>query len=392
MGDQEGRDMTITPIDELPRQPPQAGRIRIGEQVKSRKSDAMFPTSLDHFRFTSPDRELVEWCAETFGGTVKPFGTSSSGDRWMVDSEVTELEVIVAGYTMSYELWNPHLERRCGGATPQPSCEISQDTPDGSDRIVVPCICAHKGLDDYTRECDKILRLPVVFEHGPSVGSWRFDTRSDHSQKEIRGYFDMVAELAGVIRHRATMKLNERRMPTERGKPNKVYKVVTLDYRGGIESLVAGDARLVQLPAPSSPTVAALGAGASSVTRPSSTPEAGEPMAGEAGDEDQSPPVGPSPASPPTIGRTRMPEGDLYKLLDDDIVDAEVVEDDEARKWLDELPQNKRNAVLRRAREVARAHGEPEPTVAAAIPDHILQQIKEQVEAGDDARVRTSSD
>jgi hypothetical protein len=59
------------------------------------------------------------------------------------------------------------------------------------------------------------------------------------------------------------------------------------------------------------------------------------------------------------------------------------------REWLDRLPQTQRNAALRKAREIARAHGDPEPTVAAAIPDHILEQLK----AGDDdARVRTTSD
>jgi Recombination directionality factor-like len=387
-----------TPIGQLDYRLPQAGRIRTGEKVWSDKFKKYLPHALDHFRLTSGDEELVAWAAKNYGGTVRPFDTQGSGDKWMVDTEATVLNVaapVPSGITLAYELWDPHLIRRCNGE----HCNVLMGTPDDAEFVPVDCICARKGA----LECDMKLRLSVLLgardedsPGPPTLGTWRWDTESDNAIKEIRGVFRALQEWVGPGLHRCKMRLEERRQP------RKKYKVVVLDPGISIESLVAGDTRLVQLPTPQVPAVGELEAGASSVTPP--TPHgAGEPMAGGAGEVEPAPPVGPSPASPPrdiykTYGVAPLtPElqADAKKAQetffpDDDIVDAEVV-DDAAREWLDKLPQTHRNAALRKAREIARRHGDPEPTVAAAIPDHILQQLME--EAGDDdPRVRTPSD
>jgi Recombination directionality factor-like len=359
--------MTVpTPIGQLDYRLPQAGRIRTGEKVWNAKRQKYLPTTLDHFRFTSGDGGLIEFVAQRYGGKAEKWEAQGSGDKWKVDTEADSIDVIVAvpkGFTLSYEMWDPHLIRRCNGTT----CDVLVGTPDDAQMQQMDCLCARRG----EVECDMKLRLSVLMPGMPTLGTWRWDTESDNAIKEIRGVFKALHDWVGPGLHPCKMRLEERRQP------RKKFKVVVLDPGISIESLVAGDARLVQLPAPSSPTVAELGAGASSVTRPTSTPEAGEPMAGGARGDGRPAPDDSPLASPPTD--------------DDDIVDAEVVEDD-LRDWLDKLPQTHRNAALRKAREIARQHGEPEPTVAAAIPDHILQQLKEQVEAGDDARVRTTSE
>jgi hypothetical protein len=350
----------VTPIGALDYRLPQAGRIRTGEKVWSEKRKKYLPTTLDSFRFTTGERDLLVPLAERYGGEIKPWDAQGSGDKWMVDTKATKIEVqvhVAGSLSLAYEMWDPHMTRRCNGTT----CALLVETPDDAGFQEVECVCARKGQ----LECDTKLRLSVLLPGTPTIGTWRWDSGSDNAIKEIRGFFKYMQEWAGNGLHACMMRLEERRQP------GKKFKVVVLDYEGGSESLLAGESRLVQLPA----TTGHISAGELEAGKPpvAATPSA-EPVAGEAGEGDRPQAAGPSPASPPTD--------------DDEIVDAEIVED-AAREWLDKLPQSHRNAALRKAREIARQHGEPEPTVAAAIPDHILQLLME--EAGDDARVRTDS-
>jgi hypothetical protein len=85
-------------------------------------------------------------------------------------------------------------------------------------------------------------------------------------------------------------------------------------------------------------------------------------------------------------------------VTDDDIVDAEVVDEpiphiDEAmcQVWKERLTKPERNKLLREARPVAVAMGEPVPTTFDSITLPVIDRFM-QMEAGDDARVRTSSD
>lgn len=365
----------VIPIDQFPTTPPRAGRIRTGEQVKSRKTGKMMPTAFDHFRFTSADRSLIEWCAEFYGGKVESFDVPGSGDRWKVDAPTRVIDnAIVAGYTLSYELWQPHLERRCNGQT----CEVLQSTPEGSDYVPTDCICARRGV----LECNAQLRLPVILTGAPTIGAWRWDTKSENSIKEIRGFFDM---LPGIGRYQCTMRLEDRTMPTEPGQPNRKFTVVALDYKGGIESLLAGESRLAQLPTPS--PAGALGAGASSVTHTLDPSSAGEPMAGGVGDG-AVPSTAASPTSPSTEHVSTCPFDhesceDTSCTCDCHIVDAEVVDDD-LDEWKVGLSGRQKSALLRHARDMQT----PVPATFDAIADDVLAVLK----AGEDEHTRATTD
>lgn len=372
----------VTPIGALDYRLPQAGRIRTGGKVKARNGKER-PAALDHFRFTTGERSLLVPLAEHYGGIIQPWNAPGSGDKWMVDTETTRIDVqvhVAGSVSLAYELWDPHLTRRCNGNT----CEVLVGTPDDFEIQQVDCICARKGL----LECAKLLRLSVLLPGMPTLGMWRWDTKSDNAITEILGFMKYMEEWAGNGLHECTMRLEERRQP------GKKFKVVVLDYEGGLGSLLAGESRLVQLPATTGLTSAGeLEAGAPPVTVDAPTEPA---STGGAGEADQYPPAGPSPASPPT---------------DDEIVEAEIVEDfadltggdhpndhDFRLRWLDEIKASarQRNKALRRGHEIALELGEDPPrTIDDLIPaviDRLIAEMNHLKKAGDDdPRVRTDS-
>jgi hypothetical protein len=386
---------TITPIGQLDYRLPQAGRIRTGEKTKSR-GGKQIPRALNFFRFTSGERELIDVVADRYGGTTKPFDAQGSGDKWMVDTEADVIDVILAvpkGFSLAYELWNPHLVRRCNGET----CDVLVETPDDAEIQQQDCLCARRGV----LECSTKLRVAVLLPNMPTLGAWRWDTESDNAIKEVRGVFKALNDWVGPGLHPCKMRLEERRHP------GKKFKVVVLDPGISVESLVAGDARLVQLPTPAPPRLGELEAGASSVTHTSSTPEAGEPMAGEAGEVEPAPPVGSSPASPPTVRANLMDPltGEIYKAEgDDDIVDAEVIEDltdasphmdeqidvDACRTWLAATKASGRlsSKALIQGRKLSIEAGLPAPMTIDDLTVEIIDQLRK---AGDDEHPRERS-
>lgn len=56
---------TITPLSNIDRRAPEAGRIRIG--IKSGRA----MKSIDTFRFTSPHQDVIEQLADMYGGDRK---------------------------------------------------------------------------------------------------------------------------------------------------------------------------------------------------------------------------------------------------------------------------------------------------------------------------------
>lgn len=326
---------TVVPIGMSDRRLPQAGRIRTGEQVKSR-SGKMIPKALDRFLFTSSDPELLAPLAEKYGGEVDEWNNPRSGDRYCVRSDATKINVVLPPdpLTQSYELWDPQLQRRCNGI----ECMVLMGTPDDADYQSVDCICARKGA----LECKYRLRLSVLIDDVPSLGTWRLDSSSDHVRQEMPGVVEAVEQLQERGFHHATLRLEQRRAP------RKVYTVTVLDIGASIGALVAGDARLGQLPA---------------------TP--------------RSAPVGELEAAVGDEG-TRLPESPAAPIDDDDeVVDAEIVEEVDptiASAWLDSRPTKERNRLLRRAGEIARETGGAPPINAASIPDYILSRLMEEAD------------
>src|SRR5688572_23032132 len=82
----------ITPITEMGRRAPEAGRIRLGT---SKPPDSgrgkRRPVKLKTFRFTSTQKNLIDELARQYGGTVQPW----EDGQWEVISTVDEIEVFL---------------------------------------------------------------------------------------------------------------------------------------------------------------------------------------------------------------------------------------------------------------------------------------------------------
>lgn len=355
---------TIVPIGMSERRRVRAGRIRTGEQVKSRNGK-WIPTTLDHFRFTSSHPELLEPLAAEYGGTIEEWGNRKSGDRYKVDSTAQRIEVILPPNPLHecYELWDPDLKRRCNGIV----CDALVGSPDGADREEMDCLCVRRGV----LECSYKLRLGVLIDVVQSLGVWQLHSGSDNARKEMPEVVETIEGLQGLGYFYAVLRLEQRR-----GGNNKPFWVPVLDVGASIGELMAGAKRVGQLPvAPRIAPVGELGAAAGEGV-PSSSPAA---TSDDEPDRD--------------MADHLYGQGTFQSAADDEVVDAEIVEEIAAASPHADLepdnlmyareffarvkdgPTKERNRWMRRVREIAQANGEPIPANWDAVPGHILNQL-----------------
>lgn len=330
----------VVPIGMGPRRLPQAGRIRIGE-----KGGAQGRRSINVFRFTTQDPDLLAPLAELYGGEVRPWRDPKSSDTHELRSRASKINVVLPPepLTESYELWSGKvgLERRCNGYT------VAIQRGHGDDATVVEedCLCDRTGVF----ECKYKLRISVILPEVESLGVWRLDTSSDNARKEVPAMIETIEALQERGLTRAILRLEQRSAPGKR------FNVPVLDPGVSLDALGAGASRVRQL--------------GSSAAQPHELSSGG----GVAGDVS---PKG-SPAPPPVADAS---ERDDYPMggPDDEIVDAELIEDVDptiAAAWLDNLPGKDRSRVLGRARLMSEEAGLPLPTSAAAIDPSILSVI-----------------
>lgn len=292
------------PISTIARRLPEAGRIRIG--VKTR--NAM--KSIDTFRFTSQDRASIEQVASIYGGTVQPWSDPKAvGSQFQVITEANELRIALPpdplGGSPVYEMWGGGgCERRCDGEV----CERFVQSGDGIDLEDGPCICAGKGV----LECRPITRLSVLLPEIRFIGVWRLDTKSMNAAQELPGMVELIQTLQSKGIQRAVLRV-ERREQRIAGRTNK-FVVPVLGLDASVEQLAAGSTALGQIAAAPA-DVPALGAG----------------------------------AQPPASSLDRMAldvddpedEGATYDHGDDDdVVDAEVVDEPVVVDGREVLPSN----------------------------------------------------
>ncbi len=321
--------MSLTPIEGFTRRLPQAGRIRLGKQVRNAKGK-MRPAKIDTFRFTSPISELLDPLAEIYGGQVKPWNEPKSGDRFELISKSRAIRVVLPPepYSEWYEQWtgDKGLTHRCDGQW----CDKLIGGPDGAEPMRIPCECAERGA----LACTYNLRLSLLLPEVDTMGVWRLDTKSRHARSEIPGLIEIVQMAQGRGLYKAELRLEERTAPGRR------FNVPVLDLRHSVESLIAGDARLGQLSATTA-----------------------------------SPPAAPAL----TVGSAEGEASAVSPSTDQDIVEAEVLDEHVdpmfGKAFLDALPASQRNRALRRARELAEVSGVPVPANFAGIPEQIVDRL-----------------
>lgn len=293
----------IVPTSQLQRRLPEAGRIRTG--VKKRTSNGKErPAAIPEFRFTSHDQQALAQIAEMYGGEVRPWSDpKAAGGQHEVITEASEIRVVLPpdplGGTPVYEQWGGGgCERRCNGV----DCTILQQGPDGLEPTEVPCLCDARG----EMACNVITRLTVILPEVRFAGVWRLDTKSWNAAQELPGMVDMVQQIqsTGGLAY-ATLTLKQRRSVA--GGQTRNFIVPMLGIPQTVEQLAAGQARLGSLPPP--------------------TPERMELGAGSSGEVEQSDDAVPLAE----LGESVPPAAALSPdTLDDEIVDAEIVESPQA--------------------------------------------------------------
>jgi hypothetical protein len=193
----------VVPLTQLARRIPEAGRIRMG--VKTARA----MTSINTLRFTSPDRGLIEQIARLYGGDVKPWNEPKAANTHqfevIVTAEHIPVFVVPDGLSINYELWaGGGCVRRCDGEI----CEVQRKTPDGGELVDVACIC----VAERVMECRPYTRMQLVLPEISFAGVWRLETKGWNAAHELPGMFDMIAQLQGTGRMvRALLSIEHRR-------------------------------------------------------------------------------------------------------------------------------------------------------------------------------------
>jgi len=177
----------IVAISNLDRRMPEAGRIRLGERT------ARAMKSLDHLRFTSPRRDLIDQIAGQYGGRVtewnEPSSTSPHQFQVTITADLVDVYLVPGGLNTQYEAWEGGgAARRCDGET----CEIPVQTADGYDMQPVPCLCRAQNV----ALCKPYTRMQLILPTIAFAGTWRLETKGWNAAHELPGMYDMISTLA----------------------------------------------------------------------------------------------------------------------------------------------------------------------------------------------------
>lgn len=211
----------IQPLADIETRAPEAGRIRLG--IKTGKA----MKSIDTFRFTSPYKDCIEALAVQYGGEVKPWvdPKASPNNQWEVITKASEIEVFLPPSPVStwYELYaGSGLQRRCDGQT----CQVPQQTGPGQwEPVDTPCICSAK----QSMECSPHTRLKVLLPNVPFRGIWRLETKGWNALKELPGMADLIRQLndSGSM-VRVALGIEKRSQMRPSGKRNFVTPTLTM--------------------------------------------------------------------------------------------------------------------------------------------------------------------
>jgi hypothetical protein len=238
----------VVRIGDIAHRIPEAGRIRLG--IKSGKG----MKSLDTFRFTSPDRAVIEQLADLYGGTVKAWSDpkASPPNQFEVITSAKQIDVYLPRDALSswYELWSGGgVQRRCDGEV----CQVPVTTRDGWEMSQTPCICvAKQGM-----ECRPYSRLSVILPAISFRGVWRMETKGWNAMHELPGMTALIEQMSAAGQLvKAQLGIEPRTQMTPAGKRNFVVPKITLPETA--QQIVSGAAAVTAISAAPEPSLAAL--------------------------------------------------------------------------------------------------------------------------------------
>ena len=214
------------PIIDLQMRMRQLGEIRIGHVVAgTSKTGKAYtrPAKLNHFRFTSPSKEILTSVAELYGGDIQPWTPANGGpSEFEVYSTTNRLPVLIPprnAVSQWYELYaGSKCQRRCDGQTEQKS-----------DR---PCMC---NPDD--RECSITTRVNVMLRDVPALGQWLLVSKGYNAAVTLPPAAELLAQAGGYVAGWLGM---EEKTAIVKDKPAR-FMVPTLDVEITPSALMAGN-------------------------------------------------------------------------------------------------------------------------------------------------------
>ncbi|MFF3151887.1 hypothetical protein [Streptomyces sp. NPDC057910] len=215
------------PILDLQRRMRQLGEIRIGHVVATGKTrrdgkPGTRPAKLNHFRFTSPSREILTEVATLYGGEVKPWTPANGGpSEFEVYSTSNRLPVLIPprdAVSQWYELYaGSKCQRRCDGQTEQKS-----------DR---PCMC-----NPDKRQCSITTRVNVMLRDVPALGQWLLVSKGYHAAVTLPPAAELLAQAGGYVA--GWLGMEEKLVQRDEGPAR--FMVPTLDVEITPAALMAG--------------------------------------------------------------------------------------------------------------------------------------------------------
>lgn len=224
----------VQPLAQFSRRMVEHGRIRFGV-----KSDKGAPKAIDTFRFTSHDKDALELLAQMHGGTVAAWSPGRGGVQFEVVTDAKQIDVVIPpnalGDTPIYELWSGGgLVRRCDGER----CFAPVSTRDGVELAEQPCVCDQSG----NMQCKPTTRITVLLPDIPFNGTWRLEAKGWNAAHELPGMVEMVSKLGarGLVRSQLAL---EKRTSTQGGQTrNFVVPVIRMPIT--LNQILDGDASL----------------------------------------------------------------------------------------------------------------------------------------------------
>lgn len=214
------------PIIDLQMRMRQLGEIRIGHVVAGTTKNGKAytrPAKLNHFRFTSPSREILTSVADLYGGEVKPWTPANGGPaEFEVYSTTNRLPVLIPpqdAVSQWYELYaGSKCQRRCDGVT-----EHKRDRP---------CLC-----DPDNRECKITTRVNVMLRDVPALGQWLLITKGYYAATELPPAAELLAQAGGYVS--GWLGMEEKLVQRDEGPAR--FMVPTLDVEITPAALMAGN-------------------------------------------------------------------------------------------------------------------------------------------------------